>query len=287
MVVQSPRLPMPGETVLGRQFVMNPGGKGANQAVAATRLEGSVRFLAKLGDDPFGRQAISQLQREGILTDYILIDPNHPSGVALITVDEQGENSIVVASGANMALATAEIANAQTAFAQAELILLQLEIPLPTVELAAKMAFELGKTVILNPAPACVLSDSLLQNVTILTPNQTEAQRLTGVTVDSLETAHLAAQQLCDRGVANVVITLGKEGAYLYNEQIAQLIPSYPAKAVDTTAAGDTFNGALAVALSQGKELYDAIAFANLAASFTVTRLGAQSSMPYRSEIEG
>jgi ribokinase len=287
MVVQSPRLPMPGETVLGRQFVMNPGGKGANQAVAATRLGGSVRLLAKLGDNPFGRQAISQLQREGILTDYILIDPNHPSGVALITVDERGENSIVVASGANMALATAEIANAQTAFAQAELILLQLEIPLPTVELAAKMAFELGKTVILNPAPACVLSDSLLQNVTILTPNQTEAQRLTGVTVDSLEIAHLAAQKLCDRGVANVVITLGKEGAYLYNEQIAQLIPSYPAKAVDTTAAGDTFNGALAVALSQGKELYDAIAFANLAASFTVTRLGAQSSMPYRSEIEG
>ncbi len=287
MVVQSPRLPIPGETVLGGQFVMNPGGKGANQAVAAARLGGSVRLLTKLGEDLFGQQTISRLQMERILTDYILIDPNYPSGVALITVDERGENSIVVASGANMALETAEIANAQTAIAQAELILLQLEIPLPTVELAAKMASKLGKTVILNPAPACVLSDSLLQTVSILTPNQTEAQRLTGITVDSLETAHLAAQQLCERGVANVIITLGKEGAYLYNEQITQLIPSYPVKAVDTTAAGDTFNGALAVALSEGKGLYNAIAFANLAASFTVSRLGAQSSIPYRSEIEG
>lgn len=287
MVVQASRLPLPGETVLGEQFVMNPGGKGANQAVAASRLGGSVGLLAKLGDDLFGQQTLTRLNLEEIETDYVLIDKDYPSGVALITVAEGGENAIVVAAGANMALTTEEIHQAQGAIATAEIILLQLEIPLLTVELAVKIASDLGKIIILNPAPARELSDALLQKVNILTPNQTEAQILTGIKVDSVKTAHLAAQRLCDRGVANVIITMGKLGAYLYNQETTQLVAGYPVKAVDTTAAGDTFNGALAVALSEGKGLLEAIAFANLAAALTVTRLGAQSSLPYRQEIGG
>jgi ribokinase len=179
MVIQAPYLPTAGETVLGKKFVMSPGGKGANQAVAAARLGGQVSFLGKLGEDLFGQQAIANLQREGISTDYLLVDPNHASGVALITVDKQGENTIVVASGANMALTEAEILQSQEAIAQAKLILLQLEIPLDTVELAVKIASESGKTIILNPAPAFPLTDSLLSRVTILTPNQTEAKILT------------------------------------------------------------------------------------------------------------
>jgi ribokinase len=286
MVIQAPYLPTAGETVLGYKFVMNPGGKGANQAVAAARLGGQVSFLGKLGEDLFGQQAIANLQREGINTDYLLVDPNHASGVALITVDKQGENTIVVASGANMALTEAEILQSQEAIAQAKLILLQLEIPLDTVELAVKIASELGKTIILNPAPAFPLTDSLLSRVTILTPNQTEAKILTGIEVDSPSTARLAAQQLYKRGVANVIITLGKEGAYLFNEQVAQLIPSHTVEAVDTTAAGDTFNGALAVALSEGQGIVDGVKFANLAAAVSVTRLGAQSSLPFRQEVE-
>ncbi len=286
MVIQAPYLPTAGETVLGKKFVMNPGGKGANQAVAAARLGGNVSFLGKLGEDLFGQQAIANLQREGISTDYLLVDPNHASGVALITVDKQGENMIVVASGANMALTEAEILQSQEAIAQAKLILLQLEIPLDTVELAVKIASELGKTIILNPAPACPLTDCLLSQVTILTPNQTEAKILTGIEVDSPATAGLAAQQLYKRGVANVIITLGKDGAYLFNEQVAQLIPSYTVEAVDTTAAGDTFNGALAVALSEGQEMVEAVKFANLTAAVSVTRLGAQSSLPLRQEVE-
>ena len=286
MVIQAPYLPTAGETVLGKKFVMSPGGKGANQAVAAARLGGQVSFLGKLGEDLFGQQAIANLQREGISTDYLLVDPNHASGVALITVDKQGENTIVVASGANMALTEAEILQSQEAIAQAKLILLQLEIPLDTVELAVKIASELGKTIILNPAPAFPLTDPLLSRVTILTPNQTEAKILTGIEVDSPSTARLAAQQLYKRGVANVIITLGKEGAYLFNEQVAQLIPSYTVEAVDTTAAGDTFNGALAVALSEGQGIVDGVKFANLAAAVSVTRLGAQSSLPFRQEVE-
>jgi ribokinase len=286
MVVQAPYLPTAGETILGKKFVMSPGGKGANQAVAAARLGGQVSFLGKLGEDLFGQQAIANLQREGISTDYLLVDPNHASGVALITVDKQGENMIVVASGANMALTEAEILQSQEAIAQAKLILLQLEIPLDTVELAVKIVSESGKTIILNPAPAFPLTDSLLSRVTILTPNQTEAKILTGIEVDSPATAGLAAQQLYKRGVGNVIITLGKEGAYLFNEQVAQLIPSYTVEAVDTTAAGDTFNGALAVALSEGQEMVEAVKFANLAAAVSVTRLGAQSSLPLRQEVE-
>ena len=286
MVIQAPYLPTAGETVLGKKFVMNPGGKGANQAVAAARLGGNVSFLGKLGEDLFGQQAIANLQREGISTDYLLVDPKYSSGVALITVDKQGENTIVVASGANMALTEAEILQSQEAIAQAKLILLQLEIPLDTVELAVKIASESGKTIILNPAPAFPLTDSLLSRVTILTPNQTEAKILTGIEVDSPSTARLAAQQLYKRGVANVIITLGKEGAYLFNEQVAQLIPSYTVEAVDTTAAGDTFNGALAVAISEGQEMVEAVKFANLTAAVSVTRLGAQSSLPRRQEVE-
>lgn len=285
MVVRAPRLPVAGETILGGQFRMVPGGKGANQAVAVARLGGSVRFVAKLGDDLFGRQALAGFQEESIRSDYISIDPEFPSGVALITVDERGENSIVVAGGANTRLTETDIDRAIPALESAGIILLQLEIPLPTVEYATKLAREFGKTVILDPAPACPLADSLLQTVTILTPNQTEAELLTGIPVDSPETARKVAIELFDRGVSNVIITLGSEGAYLYNGEIDRLIPGFPVEAVDTTAAGDTFNGALAVALAEGKDLVTAIDFANRAAALAVTRPGARSSIPYRREV--
>ncbi|MEG3435743.1 ribokinase [Pannus brasiliensis CCIBt3594] len=285
MVVRAPRLPVAGETILGGQFRMVPGGKGANQAVAVVRLGGSVRFVAKLGDDLFGRQTLAGLREENIPGDYISIDPEFPSGVALITVDERGENSIVVAGGANTRLTETDIDRSLPALESAEIILLQLEIPLQTVEYAARLAREFGKTVILDPAPACPLPDSLLQTVTILTPNQTEAELLTGIAVNSPETARKAAIELRARGVANVIITLGSEGAYLYNGEIDRRIPGFPVEAVDTTAAGDTFNGALAVALAEGKDLVTAIAFAHRAASIAVTRPGARSSIPYRREI--
>jgi ribokinase len=299
MVVRSPRLPVAGETILGSDFRIVPGGKGANQAVAAARLGGSVRFIARVGNDLFGDQILNGLQQENILTDFIKIDADRPSGVALITVDDNGENSIVVAGGANLGLTERDIE--PSAIESAEIILLQLEIPLATVEYAAKLArsacssasLPLGKIVVLDPAPALSLPDSLLQNASILTPNQTEAEILTGITVNNVETARKAAINLRERGVDTVIITLGKEGAYVYNGEIDRLLPAIPVGAVDTTAAGDTFNGALAVSLAEGKSLEEAIclrqrfahAFAHRAASIAVTRVGARSSIPYRHEI--
>lgn len=285
MIVKANHLPLPGETVLGEQFLMQPGGKGANQAVAAARLGAKVALAAKLGDDLFGKQTLKRLEEEGINQDYIFIESNQPSGVALITVDSQGENSIVVASGANMAWRESDLVKIEEAIAQALIILLQLEIPVAWVELVAKTASTMGKTIILNPAPARLLSESLLAAVNILTPNQTEAEALTGIKVDSIAAAKVAGEKLLKSGVKNVIITMGKQGAYLHNQEISQLIPSYSVETLDTTGAGDSFNGALAVALLEAKEIIEAIKFANRVASISVTRLGAQSSFPYRDEL--
>ncbi|AFK01940.1 ribokinase [Emticicia oligotrophica DSM 17448] len=285
MVVKSEKLPVAGETILGGTFLMNAGGKGANQAVAAAKLGANVTFVSKVGDDIFGKQAIQGFQKEGINTNFVFTDAENPSGVALILVDAKGENSIAVASGANGNLQISEVAKAIEQISANDIVLLQLEIPIPTVEFAIKKCSENGAKVILNPAPAQKLNENIFKFLEIITPNETEAELLTGIKVTDLESAKHAAEVLHQKGVKNIIITLGSRGAYLYNTNTNLLISAPQVQAVDTTAAGDVFNGALAVALSEGNEMEQAINFACKAAAISVTRMGAQASAPLRSEI--
>lgn len=264
---------------------MNAGGKGANQAVAAARLGGNITFIVKLGDDIFGRQALQLFKDEGIDTTMVMTDVHNPSGVALITVDAKGENCIAVASGANAALLAADLVNIDAAIAGADIILMQLEIPLETVGFIAAKAKLQGKKVIVNPAPAAELSDALLTNISIITPNQTEAEMLTGIEVNDDISAIEAAVALNKKGIEHVIITLGANGALVYSNNEYQTIKAPKVTAVDTTAAGDVFNGALAVALAEGTDVFTAAEFACKAAAISVTRLGAQASAPYRREI--
>jgi ribokinase len=285
MVVRTEKFPAPGETLLGGTFLMNPGGKGANQAVAAARMGGQVTFVGKFGDDIFGKQAHQLLKEEGINVDFISIDAENPSGVALILVDRLGENEIVVASGSNGTFSPENFDKATTELEKSEFVLLQLEIPLKTVEYIAKQSVLKKKKVILNPAPATELPDGLLRNLYLITPNETEAESLTGIKVKDSMSALEAVTILHKKGVEKVIITLGSAGAFLFENGTHEIIPAPQVEAVDTTAAGDTFNGALAVALSEGKTMHDAIVFANRAASLSVTRMGAQSSIPFRREV--
>ncbi|MBW8327035.1 MAG: ribokinase [Prolixibacteraceae bacterium] len=285
MVIKTHNFPAPGETILGGRFLMNAGGKGANQAVAAARLGGMVTFVGKIGDDIFGKQAVQQLEDEGINVDFVAVDPENPSGVALITVDKKGENSIVVAPGSNGTLSSADFDKAIAELDDSEFVLMQLEIPIPTVEHIARMAAKKQKKVVLNPAPAAVLTDELLQNLYIITPNETEAELLTGIKVTDEQSALKAALVLNEKGVELVIITMGSAGAFLLSNGKSEIISAPKVEAVDTTAAGDTFNGALVVALSEGKTIQKSIAFANKAAAISVTRIGAQSSVPFRKEI--
>jgi len=285
MVVKSSRIPAPGETVLGGEFVMAAGGKGANQAVAAARLGGDVCFVARVGDDLFGRTAIENFRQEGISVDYVTKDPRKPSGVALILVDEHGENIISVAPGANAELSPDDVRRARPAIEQADVVVIQLEVPLETVAEAARVGAESGARVILNPAPAQSLDNRLLRHVTVLTPNETETELLTSVTLRSPAERVEAAQELRRRGVQTVVITLGGSGSFLFTGGIGVMVPTVKIQPVDTTAAGDAFNGALAVALAEGQELERAVQFANLAGAFAATRLGAQPSLPRRAEL--
>jgi len=285
MVIKTHHFPAPGETILGGRFLMNAGGKGANQAVAAARLGGLVTFVGKIGNDIFGIQAVEQLEDEGINVEFVSVDPEKPSGVALITVDQKGENSIVVASGSNGTLSPADFDKALTELDESDFVLMQLEIPIPTVEYIARLAAQKQKKVVLNPAPAAVLSDELLQNLYLITPNETEAELLTGVKVTDEQSALKAASLLHKKGVEVVIITMGAAGAFLLSNGKSEIISAQRVEAIDTTAAGDTFNGALVVALSEGKTTREAIVFANKAAAISVTRIGAQSSVPYRKEI--
>ncbi|MEI8226238.1 MAG: ribokinase [Bacteroidota bacterium] len=286
MVIKSKKLPVPGETILGGVFLMNPGGKGANQAVTAARLGGNVTFVTKTGNDMFGAEAMNIFDNEGIDTRYIIKDAKNPSGVALINVDENGENSIVVAPGSNGTLSSYDINDEVFETDPSDLFLMQLEIPVGTVEFVAQKAASNGNRVILNPAPARQLSDDLLCCLYLITPNETEAEILTGIKVHDAITAEKAATKLRDKGVQNVVLTMGASGAFILSGAISKLVPVIPVKAIDTTAAGDVFNGALAVAISEGKDIEDAVIFANKAASISVTRMGAQASAPYRKEIK-
>lgn len=284
MVVKSKSLPLPGQTILGGNFFMNAGGKGANQAVAAARLGGNVTLVAKLGNDIFGTQTIAGLQKENINTSYVFVDETAPSGTALIMVNDDGENCIVVAPGANARLLPADI-ELVTELPAAEIILMQLEIPLATIEAVATIAKTNHQKVIINPAPAQPLDDTLLDGLFLITPNETEAALFTGIKVTDEATASQAADIFLHKGVQHVIITMGKQGAYFQNRNEKFLVAAPAVKATDTTAAGDTFSGAIAVALTEKMEWKKAIQFAVQAASIAVTRMGAQASVPYRKEL--
>lgn len=286
MIVKTSHIPRPGETVLGGRFSTAAGGKGANQAVSAARAGGKVVFLARVGEDLFGRQAVEGFRKDGINVDYIVVDKETPSGVALIFVDEKGENSIAVAPGANANLSPMDIESARDVITSASCVLMQLEIPLETVKTAAEIAASNDVPVILNPAPARRLDDALLGLISLITPNETEAEMLSGVPITSASEAEKAADVLHDLGVKTVIITRGLHGVYVSAPEFRGALPGFVVKAVDSTAAGDVFNGVLAAVLAERMTLMDAVGFAQAAAALSVTKLGAQTSAPHRKEIE-
>jgi ribokinase len=286
LIIRVPRIPRAGETLLGGEFMTAAGGKGANQAVGAARSGGKVALIARVGRDAFGDRGITGLRRDGVDVSYVFRDKLAASGVALIFVARDGENSIAVAGGANAKLSPADVKKAAGVIRSAALLVAQLETPVATVIAAARVAVKAGVPVILNPAPARPLPNRLLRLISILTPNETEAELLTGIKVTDEAAAARACAKIRARGVRTVILTLGVRGAYLADVSGQRLVPGFKVKAVDSTAAGDIFNGALSVALAERKTLRDAIRFANAAAALSVTRRGAQSSAPTRAKIE-
>lgn len=285
MVIAGKKIPAPGETVSGGSFMMNPGGKGANQAVAVARLsakKGACMFIAKVGDDLFGRETAVRMKKDAI-DARLVVDRKNPSGTALILVDPKGQNVISVALGANGTLSPKDIAAFRKDIEGAAALLLQLETPIETVLTAAKWAHAKGVPVVLNPAPAAKLPKELYACLDWMTPNETEAELLTGVRVTDAASAAKAVAVLKRRGVGHVVITMGVKGAYCGD--CGKVFPAKKVKAVDCVAAGDTFNGAFVVALAEGRSCAEAIAFAQAASAISVTRPGAQASVPYRKEL--
>ncbi len=286
LVVKSNRIPAIGETILGGDFIMAPGGKGANQAVAAAKLGAQVFFIAKLGDDIFGSQSLNNFKKEGVNTKYVLKTKEAPSGVALIMVDDDGNNLIVVAPGANQNLSPEDVKEAESDIASSGALVAQLEVPIETIEFAAGLANKCKVPFILDPAPAQKLSPQLLKMVDVLTPNETEAQLLTGVEVKDQESAGVAAQKLLECGVKTVILTMGVNGYLTVSNEGTEFVPARKVKAADSTAAGDAFTGSLAFGLAKGQTLYDAALFANNVAALSVTKMGAQPSMPTLQEVE-
>ena len=284
MTVRTAALPRPGETLIGGGFVMGPGGKGANQAVAARRLGGDAALVCKVGRDMFGDNAILHYEREGLDTRGILVS-ELPSGVALINVDAKGENSIVVAPGANMDLTEEDIERVSDLIREADIVLLQPEIPSPSGLAAARIAHAGGAQVVLNPAPYAEVPDELFRYVDLFIPNETELSAYTGITVCDRKSALGAADIMLARGVKKIIVTLGSKGSLIYDGKEVCDVAACPVEAVDTTAAGDTYCGALCVGLSEGLTLQEAAVFASKASALSVTRPGAQNSMPYRKEI--
>ena len=280
LVVKSRRIPTVGETILGGDFIMVPGGKGANQAVAAAKLGAEVFFVAKLGNDIFGTQSLNNFKKEGVNTKYVTQTREAPSGVALIAVDQRGNNAIVVAPGANQKLTPEDVEKAKPAIALSGALAVQLEISLETTEFAGRLANKLGVPFILDPAPARDLSTRLLKMVDVIKPNETEAAILTGIEVTDEKSAHKAALNLLKRGVKAVILTMGAKGFLLVDERTDKFVPAKKVKAVDSTAAGDAFTGSLAVGIASGWTLLEAASFANNVAALSVTKMGAQSSMP-------
>lgn len=284
MTIKSDNLPLPGQTILGGRFVMGPGGKGANQAVAAKRLGGNVEFICKVGHDIFGKNAADGYKKEGIDISHILYS-TEPSGVALILVDKTGENVISVAPGANGDLSVEDIESIANVIKEADYLILQLEIPTDAVIRAAKIAHEAGVYVILNPAPACKLPNELFQYISLITPNQTETELMTGVKLINEQSFITAVENFNRMGVKDVIITLGSKGSLVCYDGKNEFVPAIKVDAVDATAAGDTFCGAVCVALSQGKNLKEAAVLATKAASLTVQKMGAQDSIPSINDI--
>lgn len=285
LAIKTGSIPEPGETVIGGKFMMTAGGKGANQAVAVARLGGDVTFVTKVGDDMFGDESRARYVKEGLPEKFLLVEKGTPSGMALITVDAKGENCIVVAPGANDTLSCADIDGVRDEIAAADYLLMQLEIPMPVVEYAASIAVAAGTKVILNPAPAAQLSKTLVESLYLITPNRTECQLLSGVKIESQADAERAAARLMEMGARNVIVTLGSKGSLVCTADGCSVVEAHRVDAMDTTAAGDVFNGALCVALSEGRSLVEAARFASRASAISVTRMGAQSSIPHRSEL--
>ena len=284
MTVKTKELPRPGETVLGGVFTMGAGGKGANQAVAAQRLGGNVKFICKVGKDIFGDNSIAQYEKEGLDVSGILRS-DQPSGVALISVDQHAENCIVVASGANGDLTEADIDSCEKELKECGILLLQLETPIPSVLKAARIAHEAGATVVLNPAPACPLPEEIFKYIDLFIPNETELSSFCGIPVTDIASAEKAATAMQEKGVGKLIVTMGSKGALILESGPAVFVPAKKVKAIDTTAAGDTFCGALCVAVSEGKTLKEAAEFACAASALTVQKMGAQNSIPYRKDI--
>jgi ribokinase len=285
LVVRSPRFPQPGETLSGSHFYTAPGGKGANQAVAAGRLGVRTCMIGRVGGDVFGQALLDSLSSNGVDTGSVLVDESQPSGVAVITVDEAAENHIIIVAGANGQIGAADVARLEGALVGATHLLLQLEVPMEAVIAAARAAHQSGVKVILDPAPACPIPDDLYALVDIITPNESEAAQLVGFVVDREEAASLAAAELLNRGVRQAVIKMGARGAYWTDGQQSQFFPAYKVTAVDTTAAGDAFNGALAAGLDEGLAMPEALLRAMAAGALSTTRPGAQPSMAGREEL--
>ena len=286
MVVKVPHIPAPGETILGSGFMTVPGGKGANQAVAAARAGADVTFIACVADDALGIKAVENYRKEGINISCIKVLSGTHSGIALINVAAGGENSISVAPGANRYLLPQDIGRYQSAFEGAAMVLAQLEIPVETVSAAAEVACAKGIPFILNPAPGGVIPEALFKKITIITPNETEAAIVTSKNIISTDEIPRMAAALYRRGIKTVIITLGSKGVYLKTDGFVGMIPGYKVTATDSTAAGDVFNGALAAALAGGMQVQKAVEFAQKAAAISVTRMGAQPSAPFFYEIE-
>jgi ribokinase len=286
LVAKAPRIPVTGETLTGTDFFMVPGGKGANQAVAAAKLGGEVIFVAKLGKDIFASESLENFKSVNIDTQHIEQLEGVPSGTAVIAIDDNGQNIIIVVPGANGKLTPADVDKAQSDIASAAVVVAQLEVPIETVEEAAKMANQNNIPFILDPAPAKPLSDELLERVDIIKPNETEAEILTGIKVTDEASAAKAADALLAKGVGTVIITLGDKGLMLASKEAKAMISNHKVKAVDSTAAGDAFTGALAYGLAKGNSIKDAAVYANAVAAVSVTRYGAQPSMPTTEEVD-
>lgn len=280
-------MPVTGETVMGSRFMMGPGGKGSNQAVAAHRLDADVTLVTKVGKDVFGTVATDFYKNEGMSTSYIFEDDEKETGCALILVDETtAQNEIVVISGACGNITPEDVEKSRELIESAGILLLQLEINMDAMRKVIDIAYEAGVKIVLNPAPASDIADEILQKIDIITPNETEAQVLTGVKIENKEDAKRAAAVFMEKGVKEVVITLGSMGAFAMNSEKSELIDRLSVNAIDTTGAGDAFNGGFVTALAEGKDLFEALRYANVTGALSVTRMGTAPAMPYRNEVD-
>ena len=285
LVVNVDTMPKPGQTIIGSNFKEVPGGKGANQAVAMARLNGNVSMIGKVGEDGFGQTLINSLKNDKVDTTYIQTSKG-ATGVALITVDKNAQNSIVVSPGANFEVKEDDIDNNIEAIKNSDIVVLQLETPLNTIKYALNKAKELNKYTILNPAPAVKLDNEIIKNVDLLTPNETELEIISGVSIETEEDIQKAAQIMIEKGVKELIVTLGSKGSLYINKEKSMFKKAYKVEAVDTTAAGDSYTGALAVALSQDKNIEDAMDFASKVGALSVLKEGAQSSLPTLEDVK-